>query len=278
MKQAVKILFILLALCMNTLNAKIILCDLGGTFVDVNQRTYALQELGIGNILLHGLTNNLQFNPKQKMFAALEKIDPRTAEEQAEVIRHERSALPKIYCDWMAGKYTDAVATRTTILEHIDRLHREENFFTSEYEYVVVRNAIKAMFTPEKLVKHQYAIEPMMQLLERIDLNEHTIVIVSNWDQHSYPLFLASEVGQRLCNYVKNENMIVSGYIGHNKPHSEFYQEIFKRYGNPGKTEYIFLDNEPVNIKAAKTHNIPSIHYTGDHKFIEQELIKLGII
>ena len=92
MKQAVKILSILLALGMNALEAKIILCDLGGTFVDVNQRTYAIQELGIPNILLNGLTNNLQFNPKQKMFAALDKIAPRNAQEQAEVITHDTVA------------------------------------------------------------------------------------------------------------------------------------------------------------------------------------------
>ena len=115
-----------------------------------------------------------------------------------------------------------------------------------------------------------------MQLLERIDLTQHTIVVVSNWDQHSYPLFLASDVGQKLCAYVKPENMIVSGYIGYNKPHPEFYQEIFKRYGNPDETEYLFIDNDLVNIKAAQNHNIPSIHYTGGPFFYRTRACQTG--
>ena len=73
MKQAVTILSILLALGMNALEAKIILCDLGGTFVDVNQPTYAIQELGIPNILLSALTNGLQLNPNQKLFPHLDE-------------------------------------------------------------------------------------------------------------------------------------------------------------------------------------------------------------
>lgn len=187
-KRITKILLFFLLVSGNIMQSKTILCDLGGTFVDVNKRTYAIQELGIAYILLNGLTNHFKFNPQQKMFAALDKIDPRTQQELHEVITHNRSALPKIYCDWMAGKYTDALATRTMILDHIDKFY-QEGFFVSYFEYTVVRNAIEAMFTPEKLVKHQYAIEPMVQLLERIDLSQHTIVVVSNWDQHSYKLF-----------------------------------------------------------------------------------------
>lgn len=254
---------------------KILLCDLGGTFFDVNQRTYALEELGLSNIALSGLTNGFQFNPKKKMFATLDAIDPRAEHEPA--ITHDASTLPKIYCDWMAGKYPDAGATRAMILECIDRFF-DERFFASYFEYQVVRNAIEAMFTPEKLVKHQHAIEPMMQLLERVDRNEHTLVVVSNWDPHSYPLFLASHVGKRLGKLVKPENMIISGFIGHNKPHPEFYQEIFKKFGNPDNTAYLFIDNEPANIKAACEHGLPSLHYTGEHNAIEREWIRQGII
>ncbi len=271
-----KIKLFLLSLMLSSyyMHCKILLCDLGGTFVDVNKRTYAIEELGINTIILNGLTNYLNFNPQQKMFAALEKIDPAHSKVS---ITHGAAKLPNIYCDWMAGKHSDPVATRTIILEKIDELYRQ-NFFATYFEYKVVRNAIQAMFTPEKLVKHQYAIEPMMQLLERIDLEEHTIVIVSNWDQHSYELFLESEIGKRLCKLVKKEHMVVSGYIGFNKPHPEFYNEVFKKFGTPDQTDYLFIDNEPVNIRAAQSLNIPSLHYTGDHTAIKQAFITLGIL
>jgi HAD superfamily hydrolase (TIGR01509 family) len=279
MKQTFKKIILLFAVVsMSIIQADFILLDIGGTVGDVYKPTYAIQELGIPNILLHGLTNNFQFNPQVKMFATLDKIDPRTAQEQHEAITHEKAALPKIYCDWMAGKYANAQETRAMILGKIDQYYQQEDFFNSYFEYIVVRNAIEAMFTPEKLVKHQYAIEPMLKLIERIDPTKHTIVIVSNWDQHSYPLFLESPTGQRLCKLVKAENMIVSGFIGYNKPHTEFYNEIFKRYGTPEVTKYLFIDNEPVNIKSAQALGIPSVHYTGDHTVVEQELISRGII
>ena len=254
------------------MEAKIVLCDLGGTVVDVNHIAYVTQELGISNIILSGFTNGLTFNPKDKMFAALTKIDPTPV-----TVTHGSTPLPKIYADWMAGLYQDAEQTRTMILDKIDQFQRE-GFFASTYEYRVVRNAIEPMFTPEKLVKHQRGIEPMLQLLERIDRNKHTIVIVSNWDPHSYRLFLESDLGKRLLRLASHDHMIVSGYIGSNKPHTEFYQEVFKRYGDPKDTEYVFIDNELVNIKAARDHGILSLHYLGDHAQMEQSLIDQGIL
>ncbi|MBY0109620.1 MAG: HAD hydrolase-like protein [Candidatus Babeliaceae bacterium] len=253
---------------------KILLCDLGGTFVDVNKRTYAIQELGIDTIILNGLTNYLNFNPQQKMFAALQKIDHGDSKES---ITHGTAKLPKIYCDWMAGKHSNPTAARAFILEQIDELYHQ-HFFATSFEYKVIRNAIQAMFTPEKLIKHQYAIEPMMQLLERIDLQENTIVIVSNWDQHSYKLFLESKIGKRFCKLVKKEHMIVSGYIGFNKPQPEFYNQVFQKFGTPEQTEYFFIDNEPVNIEAAQRYNIPSLLYTGDHRAIEKAFINRKIL
>jgi|GEM_PF-4610397 FMN phosphatase YigB (HAD superfamily) len=259
---------------MNSLQAYIILCDLGGTFVDVDQITYAKDELGIGPLFAYGLTNFLNFNPQKRIFQTLEKIGGTQS-----VITHENrdNAVPKIYCDWMAGAYEDHQALREYILQEIDKLY-QESFFSSYLEYCIVYNAINAMFCPEKLVQHQYLIKPMVALLERIDPAEHTLVAVTNWDPHSYPLFLESPVGQKIAQHIKKEHMIVSGYIKYNKPHEGFYQHIFDTYGHDNKQKYLFIDNDITNIKAAQELGIPSIHFTGDVSAIEQALIDRGII
>lgn len=260
---------------MNTIKSDIILCDLGGTFVDTNKASYTRQELGIFTVLAHGLTNGLKFNPQQKMFATLDKIDPTP---QAETTTHGNVRLPKIHKDWMAGKYEDPIATHNMILDKIDQFYQED-YYNSYFEYKVVRGAINAMFDPVKLASHQYALENMMALLERIDATQHTLAIVSNWDQHSFPEFLANNAaGQRIAKLFKPENMIISGYIKAVKPNTEFYQEIFKKYGDDNKEKYLFIDNEPVIIEAAKQHGIPAVHYAGDHKAVEAELLRRGII
>lgn len=250
----------------------IILCDLGGTFVDVDKFSYAKDEVGIFNILANGFTNYLKFNPEKRIFETLEKIGG-----QQNMVTHEAQVvLPKIYCDWMAGAHHDAIAVHDFILEEVDTLYKQ-NFFHSFFEYIVIRNAIDAMFSSEKLIKHQYLIEPMVTLLARINLSQHKLVAVTNWDQHSYPLFLASAVGQTICTYINPDDMIVSGYIKCNKPSPEFYRHIFERYGEE-RSQYLFIDNDLTNIKAAQELGIHSIHYTGDPKLIEQALIERKII
>ncbi len=257
-----------------TMQAYIILCDLGGTFVDVNKYTYAKDELGIFSLLAYGLTHSLGFNPQKRIFETLEAIGG-----GQDIITHETASnhIPKLYCDWMAGMYEDAQKKRIEILQAIDTLYKNK-FFTSYLEYRIIYNAINAMFNPEKLVKHQYLIKDMVALLERIDLSKHKLVAVTNWDPHSYPLFLESEVGKVITRYIKPEDMIVSGYIKYNKPHDGFYQFIFDTYGHDNKAEYLFIDNDKTNIEAARKLGIPSIHFTGDAALIEQELINRNIL
>ncbi len=261
-----------ISIVMNQLNAYIILFDLGRTLVDVNKLAYAYYEIGLMDLVLNGLINGGNFNPQKRMFETLERLGG----SQSDVMHEKGVLLPKIYCDWMAGAFDDAHSTRQWILTQVDGLHMQ-GFFNSEVEYRVIYNAIQAMFSPEKLVKYQQAIWPMIALLERIDKKAHKVVAVTNWDQHSYPLFLASAVGQELQKHIHADDMIVSGYIKHNKPSRYFYQAIFEKYGdNPA--QYIFVDDNPCNILAAQECGITSFLFTGNEVSIEKEFKNRSIL
>ncbi len=263
-----------LLLCsMSSLQSVIVLCDLGGTFLDVNKMSYAKEELGLGLLVANGLTNGLQFNPQQRIFQTLEKIGG-----TQDAIRHEASQvpLPKLYCDWMSGAHTDALEIRTNILREVDQLY-SAGFFSSWFEYHIIYRALKAMFSAEALVKHLRPIEPMIGLLERIDQKEHSLVAITNWDPHSFPLFLVSPVGQKISKLIAEKDMIVSGYIGQNKPYASFYEHVFAIYGHD-MNNYLYIDDNPDNINAARALGISSILYSGDARVVEQELIARGII
>lgn len=246
------------------LNAEkqILLCDLGGTIEDTSWVSYTLKELGIPTLFAYGLTNKLNFSPKEKMFATLKEIGG-----AQESVTHDGTTLPKMHCDYMAGKYETAQEVHDIAMDGVDKLYAK-NYFNSYFEYKVVRNAISAMFSPEHFVRHQYLIQPMIELLEQIDPEKCTLVIVSNWDQHSFKLFLeTTEPGKKIAALFRPEDRIISGEIKANKPSQEFYDEIFRRYGSHDKERrYLFLDNELTNITVGKQNGLPSHHFTGDHK------------
>lgn len=255
---------------------KYVVCfDIGDTIGTTYQPSYAIYEIGIANLLLSGLTNHFKFNPQQKMFDTLERMD----QTPSEGATHGGKRLAKIHCDYMAGKFEDAAKKRAEILGKVDDYYAE-GYYASYFEYKVVRNAINAMFDPEKLAYHQVAIEPMMQLFEQVDLEKCEIAIVSNWDNHSWKPFTESNaLGQRIARLVKPENCVISGEIGINKPHDDFYKEVHKRFPRKDKSRILFIDNETVNTDAAQRHEMTPVHYTkGNHAKVAEMLQTRGLL
>jgi FMN phosphatase YigB (HAD superfamily) len=256
-----------------------IMWDLGGTLVDVNKMSFA-SELGTLDAAMYVIfdagfdKNKIQ----ERLFEILEILGgPQEGPEQYKCKHNGSCNLPKIMALWLAGAFDDNPYAWIEELEAgIDQLY-QDGIFISKREYRLIRKAVRAMFDPEVLAQYQTIIKPMYKLLERINHDAHTCMILSNWDAASFEIFINSPCGQKLTQYIDPKNIVISGVIGLNKPHPSFFDYVLHTYKlNP--TKCIFIDNDAANCATAQECGIYAIHFNGDVKEVEQELKNRNIL
>lgn len=262
-----------------TLRPKTILWDLGGTLVNVNKMTFVQQELGVFDSAFYFVFDaHFDKNKLEKrIFEVLTLLGGQQDGPDEHRCKHNGTCdLPKHMALWLAGLYNDPVQLIKELEAGIDQLHADK-FFINRREYRLIRRAIRAMFEPEALVRHQVLIKPMVKLLEKLQARGHQLIIVSNWDAISYELFMQSACGQKLCTYFDEKNMVISGKIGINKPHPSFFEYVLHTY-NLQAEECLLIDNDCANCLSAQSCGIPSFCYTGDACELEEQLIASDIL
>ena len=251
--------------------------DLGGTLVDINKLLFA-RELGALDTAMYVVFDaRLDSSRVQtRLFETLELLGgPQDGSEEFQCTNGAGCKLPRVMALWLSGTFDhDPQALIQELEDGIDILY-QEGFFISAREYRVVRRAVKAMFDPHTLAQHQTLIRPMYKLLENIDHEKHTCMIVSNWDASSFNLFINSPCGQKLTKYIDQKNIVISGAIGLNKPHPSFFDYVLHTYQlNP--EHCILIDNDAANCAVAQTCGIHAV--TNDIKEVERELKKRHIL
>jgi HAD superfamily hydrolase (TIGR01509 family) len=256
-----------------------IMWDLGGTLVDVNRMLFA-GELGTIDAALYFIFDaGFDKNKIQaRLFEILEILGG--AQEGANEHKCTYGAgmyLPKIMALWVAGAFDENPEAFVQDLEDgVDQLY-EEGFFINKREYRIVRKAMRAMFAPEIMAQYQELIKPMYKLLERINHDVHTCMILSNWDAASFEIFINSPCGKKLTQYIDPKNIVISGAIGLNKPHPSFFEYVLYTY-KLDPANCIFIDNDAANCATARSCGIHAINFTGNVKHVEQELINRNIL
>lgn len=116
------------------------------------------------------------------------------------------------------------------------------------------------------------------------DSLEGTVEIMQELKQAGYPLYGLSNWSAETFPYARRrhdffdllDDMVISGEVGHVKPHPEIFQITLKRIGKPAKA-CLFIDDALANIEQAQRMGFVTIHFQSPEQ-LRDELRKLGIL
>lgn len=264
--------------------AKVIIWDMGYTLVETNKMAGA-QALGLMDCINYGLfSKDAQHQLKNKTFEVLEHAGKQEGLEHELVRDYEGHPMPLVSCQWLAGEKTsEELLDLTSDLIH--NLNKQQ-FFSNKNEKKLIRNTIRLMFTPEILVSTFKPIKKSTKLLKACATscdnqgNPNIIMIGSNWDPVSFELLYRNQSFAPIFNYVKPENIVLSGIININKPKPAFFEYILTKY-NLNPAECIFIDDQAENVKAASAAGMTGLHICHTkhgYKKLRKELILLGAL
>jgi 2-haloacid dehalogenase len=100
------------------------------------------------------------------------------------------------------------------------------------------------------------------------DSIDGTIEILKELKQAGYPLFGLSNWSAETFPYAREkhdffdllDDMIISGEVGHVKPHPEIFQLLLERIGKPAH-ECLFIDDALANIEQAQKMGFATVHF-----------------
>ena len=114
-------------------------------------------------------------------------------------------------------------------------------------------------------------IKETVQVLSAIRAGkQQRLYALTNWSAETFPLAL------RRFDFLQwFEGIVVSGVEKTRKPYSEIYRILLNRYSvDPAKA--LFIDDNQINVEAARLLGIDAIHFTGAQGLVD-ELVSRGL-
>ncbi len=258
-----------------------LLWDLGNTLLKIDAFAFA-RHLGLLNIMLYPV---LDFkHPKKaydRLFEILSAIElPHHDSCEATA---QGKPLPPIVCKWLAGELTQEQIEKYLEIPLYERA--PDGFFNSKREARLAESLLRSLTNPEAIASSVRIIKEGINLLkecsEQLDEQgnqRHTLYILSNWDSHSFDYVFRSLHLQDLFKYFNKSNLIISGDIGHVKPHDGIYNYVIETYNlNPKDT--ILIDDQQENIEGALENGMKGILLdNGNYDEVRQKLREYGVL
>ena len=94
-----------------------------------------------------------------------------------------------------------------------------------------------------------------VEILKRLKSAEYPLYGFSNWSAETFPY-----ARQRHDFFDLLDDMVISGEVGHVKPHPEIFQITLDRIGRPAN-ECLFIDDSLANIQQAQRLGFAVIHF-----------------
>lgn len=240
---------------------KTVIFDLGGVLFSTNSNAknqLILYTLITNPTLLYYLIN---FDVKREYFKLLHQVPAQSTA----AINHQSEPMPQIMVDWQTGLVTPE-ELKEKIIYHIQQSNHS----------ISIKNLCIAiadfMFTPQSLANSQIPIQEMVQLAKKLKHAGYQLFALSNWDEYSFEIM--KEQHPKIFELF--DGIMISGEEKIAKPSSEFYQKLIEKFKlNP--SQCIFIDDEPINIKAGKELGFESI-ICDKSSHVVKKLINLGIL
>ncbi len=244
-------------------HTKNIIFDLGGIVFTTN-KLEACKHLGVKNVAYYLLQLKNPAKIKNIMFETLEKIYPWPENfNKIKPTDDTGKEIPYLMYCWLNGSM-NTQEIRDIAIPAID-MHL--NWFATKVEQKLVKNIVTMIFTPQQFIKTQKINSDAISFIKMCKKAGHKIYVLSNWDKESFSL-----LKQKHSDLFSLFNgIVISGNVNKTKPNSEIYNHILKKY-NLQASDCYFIDNQQINITAAKQSGINGIVCNANNLF-SQKLI-----
>jgi FMN phosphatase YigB (HAD superfamily) len=268
-------------------SAKIVLWDLGGVLFEPSKIRIGFH-IGIWKLLLYKLRDHKDLTSLRHVMFHIFNETRKHEEQNIAIPDDEGKPLCNVLCDFQAG-ICSSEQILTELNETIKKLDAEQ-YFSSSREREIIEKTIESIFDPNAFSQFMQPINQGVNLLAlccnkktKHGTMVHEMMCISNWDRESYELLCTLPHGQRVFQYFKPENVIVSGMFGDYtglKPSRSIFEYIIKRKGVPAH-EFIYIDDQKNNIRAAQACGMTTVHLNikkGGFPELRRKLKKLGIL
>ena len=102
-----------------------------------------------------------------------------------------------------------------------------------------------------------------IEIMKQVKQAGFPIYGLSNWSAETFPY-----VRQKHDFFDLLDDMVISGEVGHVKPHPEIFQLLLDRIGRPTK-ECLFIDDGLANIQRAQELGFATVHFQSPEQLSE---------
>ena len=99
------------------------------------------------------------------------------------------------------------------------------------------------------------SIDGTIEILKELKQAEYPLFGLSNWSAETFPYAREKHDFFDLL-----DDMVISGEVGHVKPHPEIFQLLLERIGKPAH-ECLFIDDALANIEQAQKMGFATVHF-----------------
>lgn len=223
-----------------------VIFDLGGVLVETN-KSKAMWELGPSLLFSYWKSGSDVHALKSKFYEILDKVAGKTGNPYG-VKDEDGKLIPALMAAWLRGDRPNK-----KILEQISA-HIEENpeWFANTTEQKIIANMADMIFTPERFVKTRKIIAPAAKFVKKCKEQGFKVYVLSNWDAESSKLMIKKHDDL----FELFDGIIISGDVKAVKPEPAIFKCITDCV--PAH-ECVYFDDQPENLRAARTLGIHSI-------------------
>jgi HAD superfamily hydrolase (TIGR01509 family) len=249
-KHYVLSIFIISGLyCTTTIpHPKVVVFDLGGVLFENSISTsFIVRHIGIKKLLFYMLNPYIpKKSLKKQMFAFLEKIKPRSAEQQTSMyipMDEHQNLLPLLMEEWLAGSLAGH-----EIISFIEKVIQNDcSLFNSYIEKEIMLKIISLIFDAHLFIKTQKLHPDAIATVQLLKNNGFQVYALSNWDTKSFEIL--KEKHEMLFSLF--DGIMISGAQGITKPSPSFYKAFLDAYQLQPEA-CIFVDDQHINVVSAK--------------------------
>ncbi len=230
----------------NTVTIQSIIFDMDGVLSTTN-KLRAFYEVGIPTTLWE-IADQIQLPSEKLLFDALADVPAISTAKSY----NKSLPMPQIMIDWQAG-IQDLPAIRKSITDYLATSNKPESV-----KNWVLQTAMM-MTDPAKFIATRQTISVNVALLHELKEKGYKLILLSNWDPTSFPLFKASFPEIFMHNNQETfDRIMISGDVGMVKPNVTIFEKCLNDFDIPAQTA-LFIDDEPANTFAAKKLGICTI-------------------
>lgn len=99
------------------------------------------------------------------------------------------------------------------------------------------------------------SLDGTVQILQELKQAGYPVYGLSNWSAETFP-----HARKKHQFFDLLDDMVISGEVGHVKPHPEIFQILLERIGRPAH-ECLFIDDALANIQQARALGFATVHF-----------------